>query len=386
MSETSHLGSPGALPATPSGGTTAEHSLAYYGRVGDVGRIAVSNGLLGLMTLGIYRFWGKTRLRRYLWGRVDFLDDPLEYNGAGMELFLGFVIAVLILTPLLAAAVAFEVYYADEPGALAAEQLVQAFVLLFLIHVAIYRARRYRLTRTQWRGIRAGQTGSSVKYALLALGWGIVTVFSFGLAYNVYRTRLYSYRLQNTWFGDRPFTFDGRAAELFGYWFLTWLLTVPTLGLIYLWYRVKEFRYFASRTRCGLLSFRSELTAGKVYLIHLVYGFCMAVFVILVGIVFSQLAPSGMLAGLAGDLSAGAAEPAAAVELGAIAGVVLVFIVAAVLISMLQLVFYLHPLIKAVVNSLRVIGEEDYAAIAQSEQITPPRGEGLADALDVAPF
>ncbi len=36
----------------------------YEGRVGEVAGIAVTNVLLGLVTLVFYRFWGKTRLRR----------------------------------------------------------------------------------------------------------------------------------------------------------------------------------------------------------------------------------------------------------------------------------------------------------------------------------
>ena len=45
-----------------------------------------------------------------------------------------------------------------------------------------------------------------------------------------------------------------------------------------------------------------------------------------------------------------------------------------------------HPLFRIVCNSFSVIGEEDYAAIAQSQQSMPQRGEGLADTLDVSPF
>jgi len=209
---------------------------------------------------------------------------------------------------------------------------------------------------------------------------------TFGLAYPVFRTRLQKYRLAHTWFGDRPFTFEGRASEIFGSWIVTWLLFIPTFGLIGLWYRVREFRYFASRTRCGLLSFRSELTAGKIYLIHIVYLICLFAFFLLVGSVFYMVAPAEILAGLSPEMSAGLAEPPVVTEFGAIVGVAALFIVVAVLLGMLQVILYLHPLFKAVVDSLRVIGEEDYAAIAQSEQVTPSRGEGLADALDVSPF
>ncbi len=41
-------------------------SPVYEGAAGNIAGIAVRNGVLGVLTLGFYRFWGKTRLRRYL--------------------------------------------------------------------------------------------------------------------------------------------------------------------------------------------------------------------------------------------------------------------------------------------------------------------------------
>ena len=48
---------------------------------------------------------------------------------------------------------------------------------------ACYRARRYRLTRTVFRGIRFHQSGSPWSYALRSLSWWIVTAMTLGLAY-----------------------------------------------------------------------------------------------------------------------------------------------------------------------------------------------------------
>ena len=48
---------------------------------------------LTIITLGIYRFWAKTKLRRYLWSVVEYDGDRFEYHGTAKELFLGFLIA-----------------------------------------------------------------------------------------------------------------------------------------------------------------------------------------------------------------------------------------------------------------------------------------------------
>ncbi len=162
----------------------------YEGRMGEVAGIAVTNGLLGVLTLGFYRFWGKTRLRRYLWGRVSFHGDSFEYTGTGMELFVGFLVALAVLIPLGAIASAVEFVFPSNDALLAISGAVQGLVFVYLMQFAIYRARRYRLTRSQWRGIRASQSGSALAYAVAGLVWWIVTAITLGPASPVRRTRL----------------------------------------------------------------------------------------------------------------------------------------------------------------------------------------------------
>ena len=59
----------GPVPELPSPGAAVRNRLVYGGARGDLAKIAITNAILTLATLGIYRFWGKTRVRRYLWGR-----------------------------------------------------------------------------------------------------------------------------------------------------------------------------------------------------------------------------------------------------------------------------------------------------------------------------
>ena len=93
----------------------ADASLVYAGSAGRVGRIALVNTFLALITIGVYRFWGKTRLRQYLWGAVRFQGDSLEYTGRPIELFLGFLIAIGVLFPFGVLFGALD-FYVDRPG------------------------------------------------------------------------------------------------------------------------------------------------------------------------------------------------------------------------------------------------------------------------------
>lgn len=371
----------GPFPGS-GGGAVADH-LHYDGKAGELAGIGVTNALLTLVTLGIYRFWAKTRVRRYLWGHIDYQGDRLEYTGRGVELFVGFLVALLILAPLVAASIAIDTLFLADPGVIAIKGFVQLIVIIFLIQIAIYRARRYRLSRTQWRGIRIGQSGSSFKYALKAFGWSIVVGLTGGLAFPVYRTRMQAYRTNNTWFGDRQLEFDGRASDIFAKWFIAWILWLPTVGLINIWYRVSEFRYFTSRTRLGGLRFRSELSTLWVILWLLGYLVAVAACVGLVVGAMTLFAPGAFEA-----IQSAMSDQAGTV--GAVAGneswpfvLLVAVLLISVVLSVLQLVLLVHPMTRLVCLSLVVTGSEDFAAIAQSQQYAPARGEGLADALDV---
>ena len=65
-------------------------------------------------------------------------------------------------------------------------QIVSALALsccALLGQFAVYRARRYRLTRTVYRGMRFHQNGSAWRYAVCAVFWWAMIALTLGLAY-----------------------------------------------------------------------------------------------------------------------------------------------------------------------------------------------------------
>ncbi len=350
---------------------------AYDGSVGEVGRIALVNATLGLLTLGFYRFWGKTKLRRYLWRNISFQGDALEYTGLPREMFIGFLIALAVLIPL---AICFGI--AEQMLAawsLAAQQTVQtvySLIFLFLFQFAYYRARRYRLTRTSWRGIRGGQTGSSVKYGLISLGQYFVLGASFGLTLPLMNTVLQRFRMNNTWLGDRQFKFDGRAGDLFGRWLLAWIFLVPTLGLTYVWYKAAELRYFAKCTTYENLRLELAVTGGQLFGIYALFVLSLIVVAVVVG---------GIAVGFMGVSIAGLGTESSILQASSLLalGPLVMIIGAYIAFSVLGTVLITHRLAGLLATRLSVIGAQDFDAIAQSSRTVPTSGEGLADALDV---
>ena len=61
----------------------ARTMLTYDGKISELFGIFLLNLLLTVVTLGIFRFWAITRIRRYLWSHMRFEDTRFTYTGKG---------------------------------------------------------------------------------------------------------------------------------------------------------------------------------------------------------------------------------------------------------------------------------------------------------------
>ena len=51
--------------------------LEQHGRAVQLVPVVLLNTVLNIITLSIYRFWGRTYVRRYLWRQTHFMGEPL---------------------------------------------------------------------------------------------------------------------------------------------------------------------------------------------------------------------------------------------------------------------------------------------------------------------
>lgn len=221
---------PGEFGKGPERTAKIDFDLGAKGLTG----IVVKGTLLSLITFGIYRFWYITNLRRYFWSRTTVAGSPGEYTGRGKELFLGFLVALAILIPIYVVLFGLGLVY--EPLALFAAPI--SFVVLFLLgQYAIFRGRRYRATRTLWRGIRLGQDGSALTYMAMATGWWLVTLLTLGLAFPYMRASLERYRMNHTLIGESRMTSTASGGSILLPWLLFYavaLLPIVATGLLFL--------------------------------------------------------------------------------------------------------------------------------------------------------
>jgi uncharacterized membrane protein YjgN (DUF898 family) len=182
------------------------------------------NTLLRILTLGVYHFWGKTEVRQRIWSAVRIDGEPLEYRGTGGELFRGFlVVFLLVLLPLGIVAFAVPLLFGAEVARRGGIESLLWLLIFTLWGVGIHRARRYRLSRTRWRGIRGGLAGRSAPFAWTYLWTTLLVPLTLGWILPWRAVKLQKALFDQTHFGDKAFTFTGRAGPLYSRFWLVWV-------------------------------------------------------------------------------------------------------------------------------------------------------------------
>jgi uncharacterized membrane protein YjgN (DUF898 family) len=186
--------------------------------------IAITNALLTIVTLGVYRFWAMSRQRRYLWSQTRIIDDTLEWTGTGKEMFLGFLIVMCFLVP-------FYLFFQFLFPALLARGKAEAaggiaflfyIALFYLIGVAKFRALRYRLSRSWWHGIRGGSNDPGWNYGGEYLGRIALSAITMWIMYPWAATRLWNSRWNAMSFGQQQFQVNINAEGLKARWVLVY--------------------------------------------------------------------------------------------------------------------------------------------------------------------
>jgi uncharacterized membrane protein YjgN (DUF898 family) len=210
-----------ASPAPPA---TVPH-ISWVHPPGGFAGLSLLNGVLRILTLGVYHFWGKTEVRQRIWSAVRINGEPLEYRGTGGELLRGFLIVFfLILLPLGVGSFASALFLTPATHAIA--NFAFWGVLLLLSGIGIHRARRYRLSRTRWRGIRGGLSGGSTGFAWTYLWTMALVPPTLGWILPWRTVRLHRALLAETRFGDKPFTFTATSGPLYRRFWVLWLGTI----------------------------------------------------------------------------------------------------------------------------------------------------------------
>lgn len=258
-----------AAPVDAEAGEPAPiHRLSFHGTAGSLFVLRLINMFLTLITLGIYHFWGKVRVRNYLWGETEFDGDRFAYHGTGRELLAGFRKSALLfgLLYLLFQAVP---YVPGGPTARIGTLLLAYGLLMVFVPLAMVGARRYRLSRTSWRGIRFSFRGNAAEFIKIFVRGTLLSLATLGIYYPFFMVDQYGFMMAHSYFGSKKWGFDGKGRDLLKSFLTAVLLSILTFGVYWFWFTAKKQRYLWEHTTFGAARFSASMTGGGLLLLNL---------------------------------------------------------------------------------------------------------------------
>jgi uncharacterized membrane protein YjgN (DUF898 family) len=382
-------------------------AASFAGDRGEFRRLVVRGTGLELVTVGFYRFWLATDIRRHLWSNTDIGDDAAEYTGNGKELLLGFLFALAILVPI------YLVYFligleAERAKAFASLPLFLFFYLFG--QFAIYRARRYRLTRTVWRGVRFWMSGSGWAYAARSVLWGIAMILTIGLLLPWREAALERYKMGHSYYGDLEGSFAATGWDFFkrGWWlWLSGMLALVLVGwasakkvpgaawlplllmvavpFLYGTFKAVEWRWWLSGIRFGDVRLESALSrTALIGLYWKVIGWLLLLLLSFSGYVFACLT---LIASMKQVPMAKLIVPGSfQANIPVIVPLALGYLALILAMNVLMRMYLLRDVWARVVSSTTVHQIEAAANVSAQGELASALGEGFADGLDVAGF
>lgn len=369
-------------------------------------------GFLSIITLGIYRFWAKTKIRCYLWSSVEFSGDRFEYHGTAKELFIGFLIAFVVLVPLSTVnnAITNMLVVDGSEALLGVYTAAFSLTMLVLFQFAIYRMRRYQLTRTSWRSIRFNLTGSSFRFARISTQWLFVVLFTGGLAYPAYLAWQNRTMINNAQIGNASFRSNISGSLLFKRFIGLYALIVGSVILVALTQNMGLVSSFISffcivSTLIAFILFRLSVVKTTVNSMMvsssnisvsfsnrpIIISWLLSILssLIIYTVIFSAALGLFLSANYQLNLEQ-LTDGISQEDLVSLAVGLGYFIPALILAALLARTVYLTllpvTLMRTIIPGLKIESPEELKEIVQNSGEVPTHGEGFADALDVGAF
>jgi uncharacterized membrane protein YjgN (DUF898 family) len=393
-------------------GNQDETAFEFTGSWKEFAPIALTNALLSIVTLSFYRFWAITRERQYLWSHSRFIDDHLEWTGTGVELFKGFLLALILFGgPWLILTFGVQALVLQGYTMAAGILGVLAFLLLIMLPgFAKFRALRFRLSRTHWHGIRGGSDDPGIGYAFQTVWRTVLGYIPLTLMIPWSMTTLWKKRWDAMSFGPHNFVSNPSWEKMLGRYVICALLApllvvavaaVVALGasamsasnpspiavgvsvvVFYAAFFIIPIAYYAAFFREGVdtlelstLEFRFTARTKDWLILFLGHG----------GLGLLALLVAGLIAApflATTDFSKLGASDAQVLSQASIIGLAVAYLVPFSLV----MPFIRYRNWRFFMRHMEAGGEIDLAALTQSTTRRAAEGEGLLDALDVGAF
>jgi uncharacterized membrane protein YjgN (DUF898 family) len=321
---------------------------------------------------------------------------------------IGFMFAVAILAP---------IYFLYFLAGLEAERYkafasvpMGIFFYLFA-QFAVYRARRYRLTRTVWRGVRFWMTGSGWNYAWRVGLWTLLVSITLGLALPWRQAALERFKMRYTSYGNVRGRFAGKGLELFKRGWGLWAILMAPIALaivfgvttheilatitaflpfiaapfVYPMYKAIEWRWWVNGIQFGEVRFESSLRRGDLIgLYWKVIGWVFLIFFALSiwvgGVIGITVAVVGVHGTTPQEMTALFQRASVLVPIG------VGYVMAILAFWMVTRIYLIHDVWRRIAQSTAVYNLTTAEDVVAEGKLVGALGEGFADSLDVVGF
>lgn len=349
----------------------ATYKVDNTSRIGRMMWIGFYTFLLNIITLTLFRFWGRTHFRQQLWSDTTIGDHALEYTGRGKELFFGFLMAIFtVMLPTFIAIIGAQFMFGEVGAAIVI--LLVYIGMFWLIGVAIFLARRYVISRTRYRGIRLEQRGSAVSYGWKAFGYGILSGITLGWYAPAARIKLSRYMWDNAYFGSEDIKFEDTEEAL----------AEPVYKSFALMWVGGAILYIGLFAIAGMSNILENMAYGDMGAVGLFYLLALGV-----GFLFAFVAAwhtTVMIRRIVKSLSIAGARATCDLQSLKLLKVWILYFFIVIFTLGIGLFAGEMMLWRAVAKNVRFEGAVDFDAIEQAASTGPSQGEGIADGLDIA--
>jgi len=195
--------------------------FSFTGKTSEYFKIWIVNGLLTVLTLGIYSAWAKVRTNRYMYGNIYLDNEPFAYTAMPVNILKGRLLAL-----------GFFVVYSLSGQYSQTLYIILTLSLLPIIPWVIVNSLRFRGKYTLYKNIPfifKGDYLDAFKYFILIYIWVPLTL-GIIIPYIYYKQK--EYIINNLYFGILPIKYKGKASIFYIAFIAATIITMLSAGVI----------------------------------------------------------------------------------------------------------------------------------------------------------
>ncbi|MGQ9842215.1 MAG: YjgN family protein [Spirochaetota bacterium] len=196
-------------------------SFHFTGKASEYFKIWIVNGLLTVLTLGIYSAWAKVRTNKYMYGNIYLNNEPFVYTAKPGNILKGRLLAL-----------GFFIVYSLSGHYSHTLYIILTLSLLPIIPWVIVNSLRFRGTYTLYRNIPfifRGNYLDGFKYFILIY---MLVPLTLGIIIPYIYHKQKEFIISNFFFGTLPIKYKGKASTFYIAFIAASIITLVSAGVV----------------------------------------------------------------------------------------------------------------------------------------------------------